>query len=256
MSTEINAILVFLLVMVRFSGLIVTAPIFGSANVPALDKIGLAGLLAFLMTPTVLLMDYPLPTEALPFALAAAGELLIGMLLGLVMTLAFSAIQVGGVLMDMQSGFGLINVFNPALETQFPVFGFFFFIIAVLYFLVIDGHHMMIRALTSTFARVPLGGLAPEADIMWIVTAWGAAMFFDGLLIAAPVVAAMMLAYVTMGIMSRLVPQIHLFVVGFPVTIALALLITALSIEFYIVFLDGMFEDMFQRVDVTIEGLA
>ena len=81
-------------------------------------------------------------------------------------------------------------------------------------------------------------------------------MFFDGILIAAPVAAAMMLAYATMGLLGRVVPQIHLFVVGFPITIALALLVVGFSVEFYIRFLDGMFEAMFMRLETTVQGLA
>lgn len=253
---EIEAALVFLLVLVRFSGLILTAPILSSVNFPPLGKIGLIGLSAMLLTPTVLMMDMPVPTEPLPFAIAGAGELLIGMLMGLIMTIVFAAIQVGGQVMDMQSGFGLMNVFNPAFETQFPIFGFFLFILAVLYLLVIDGPQMMIKALAHSYESVPLGGLAPNADLMWVVTSWASAMFFDGILIAAPVAAAMMLAYATMGLMGRVVPQIHLFVVGFPLTIALALLVVAFSVDLYLNHLDGMFEGMFRNVDTALQGLG
>jgi flagellar biosynthetic protein FliR len=86
--------------------------------------------------------------------------------------------------------------------------------------------------------------------------AWGGLMFYDAVLLAAPVAAAMLLAYVTMGLMGRVVPQINLFVVGFPLTIATSLLVVALSIGYYLNLLDALFTDMFRRVDQIIGGLG
>lgn len=256
MIPEIEIAKVFLLVALRFSGLIFTAPILGSANFPVIAKIGLIGMFAFLMAPTLPVLDAPLPDNALEFGLMGASELIIGLVMGLVMTLAFSAIQVAGQIMDMQSGFGLMNVFNPAFETQFPIFGFFYFILAVLYLLITHGHHLMIKALAASFQTIPLGGLEANVDLVGHMSTWGTMMFYHGLMIAAPVVAAMLLAYMTMGLMGRVVPQIHLLVVGFPVTIATALLVVALTIDFYLAYLDGMFLGMFQNVDTLINGLG
>ena len=256
MIAEIEILKLFLLVAVRFSGLILSAPVLSSGNFPVIGKIGLVGLTAFVVTPTVPALGVALPAEPFEFALLAIGELLIGLIIGLVMQFVFGAIQVAGQIMDMQSGFGLVNVFNPALETQFPIFGFVLFILAILYLLTSYGHHMMIRALASTFERVPIGGFAPETPLMAQVSAWGAVMFYDGLLIAAPVAAAMMLAYITMGLMGRVVPQIHLFVVGFPLTIATSLLVVAFTLGLYLQLLDGIFTDMFRNVDRLIDGLG
>jgi flagellar biosynthetic protein FliR len=172
------------------------------------------------------------------------------------MTLVFGAIQVGGQMMDMQTGFGMMNVFNPALETQFPIFGFFLFIIAVLVLLATNGHHLMLRALVSTFEKVPLGGLTVRDGLLRQVSLWGSVMFYDGLMIAAPVGAAMLVAYLVMGLLGRVVPQIQLFAVGFPVTIALGLFITALSLDLYVRLLDGMFHDMFRNVSDMIKGMT
>ena len=256
MIVEVEILKVFLLVAARFSGLIIAAPILGSGNFPVIAKIGLVGLSALLVTPGVPALETPIPSDPLIFALMASGEVLIGLAIGLVMTLVFASIQVAGQVMDMQSGFGMMNVFNPALETQFPIFGFFFFILAILYLLIINGHHLMIRALTATFQTIPLGGLSPDQRVLWTVTNWGTEMFYDAVLIAAPMIAAMMLAYATMGLMGRVVPQIHLFVVGFPLTIATGLLVVAFSIDLYLRLLNGMFADMFRNVSTLIQGLG
>ena len=169
MIAEIEILKLFVLVMIRFSGLILTAPILSSNNFPIMGKIGLIGMAAYVVTPTLPALNYPLPAEALPFAVMGAGELLIGMIIGLLMQLVFAAIQIAGQVMDMQSGFGLINVFNPALETQVPLFGFIFFILTVLYLLAVSGHHLIILALVSSFQRVPVGGFAPLLRLVFVV---------------------------------------------------------------------------------------
>lgn len=254
---EVETLKLFVLVMIRFSGLVVAAPVLGSRNFPPIAKIGLCGFSAILITPMIPALSQPLPDGALPFVMLAAGEAAIGLLMGFVMTLAFAAIQVAGQIMDLQTGFGMMNVFNPAMEAQFPIFGFFFFILGVLYLLAVDGHHLMIRALVATYAKIPPGGFVLRPALLWEVTRWGSALFVDGLLIAAPVAGAMMLAYVTMGLLGRAVPQIHLFVVGFPITIAAGLIVVAMVIHVYLAYLDidhGMFGRMFRNVSQMIKA--
>ncbi|HNR29957.1 MAG TPA: flagellar biosynthetic protein FliR [Candidatus Hydrogenedentes bacterium] len=253
---ELEYFKLFVLVLARFSGLIVSAPILGSANFPMPAKAGLSALAALVLTPVLGLPDAPLPDETFAFAAYGAGEFLIGLLLGFVMTLVFAAIQLAGQVIDLQTGFGMMNVFNPALETQFPIFGFFLFIIGVLYLLVINGHHLMIQALVATYDHVPVGGFVARPALLLDVAGLGQGIFVEGLMLAAPLAAAMLLAYVTMGLLGRVVPQIHLFVVGFPLTIATSLFLLALSIGVYLAALDGMFGRMFRNVDALIRALG
>lgn len=247
---------VFFLVMVRISGMIGTAPILGSNNFPLVGKIGLTAFTAMLVTPSVAALKQTLPTDMLSYGLMACGEVMIGMIIGSIMTLLFGAIQVGGQILDMQSGFGMMNVFNPALETQFPIFGFFLFILAVLFLLITNGHHMMLRAIVSTFDRIPLGGFVVRPRLLWEVSQFGRAVFYDGLMIAAPVGAALLLTYLVMGLIGRVIPQVQLFVVGFPLTIGVSLLVVAFSLQVYLYLLEGMFQQMFKNVEMVIRGMA
>lgn len=256
MVFEVEVFKVFLLVLARFSGLMVSAPVLSSRNFPVMVKAGLAALSAILITPTVPQFGTTLPDDPVAFALMGAGEFSIGLLMGFTMTLVFAAIQVAGQLLDMLTGFALMNVFNPALETQVPIFGFFLFIMAALYLLLLNGHHVMIRAMAMSFQRIPLGGFVLEPALLREVSTWGRLMFYDGLMIAAPVAGALLLAYVTMGLLGRLVPQIHLFVVGFPLTIAMGLLLVALSLSMYFHYLDDMFVQMFRNVNTVMRAMS
>jgi flagellar biosynthetic protein FliR len=256
MLFEAEVFKVFMLVMMRISGLMVSAPVLGSANFPARAKIGLAILIAMMVSPTIQQLNEPLPDALLTLGLMATFEVAIGLLMGFFMTLVFAAVQVAGQVVDMLSGFALMNVFNPALETQVPIFGFFLYIVAALYLLAIDGHHLMIRALVASFETMPLGELTLRPEVLGEMSRWGSLMFADGLLIAAPVAGALLLAYVTMGLMGRVVPQIHLFVVGFPFTIALSLLMMGLFIGFYVDLLDEIFHRMFKGVSTLMQGIT
>lgn len=246
----------FLLVFVRVGGLLVSAPVLGSASYPNIAKIGFAGAIALLITPTIPALGVPLPSEGLPFAALAMGELVIGVLLGFVITLVFAAVQVGGQIMDMQTGFGMMNIFNPALETQFPVFGFFLFVLAVVYMLAFGWHHLLIKALAGTYVTVPLGQVVFRPELFLEASRWGTGMFVDGLMIAAPVGAAMVMAYMTLGLLGRVVPQIHLFVVGFPITLSIGLFLTAMMLGGYLRFLDGAFFRTFRDAETLVRGLG
>lgn len=256
MVFEVEVFKVFLLVLIRISGMFVSAPVLASSNFPVIAKAGLVALTAILITPTVPEFGTTLPDDPVAFGLLGAGELIIGLMMGFTMTLVFAAIQVAGQLLDMLTGFALMNVFNPALETQVPIFGFFLYILAALYLLVLNGHHIMIKAIAMSFERIPLGGFMMDPALLREVSTWGRVMFYDGLMIAAPVAGALLLAYVTMGLLGRLVPQIHLFVVGFPLTIAMGLLLVAFSLSMYLNLLDDMFERMFRNVGTVMRGLS
>lgn len=253
---EVELFKLFMLVLARVGGLMVSAPVFGSGSFPNSAKIGLAALIALLITPMLPARGVPLPADGLPLAMLALGELAIGVLVGTVLTLVFAAVQIGGQIMDLQTGFGMMNIFNPALQAQFPIFGFFLFIFAVLYMITLGWHHLMIKSLVATYQHVPLGGFVYRPELFLEASTWGTGMFIDGLMIAAPVAAAMVMAYATLGLLGRVVPQIQLFVVGFPITIALGLFITAFSIGTYLAFLDGSFYRTFRDVETLVRGLG
>ena len=253
---EVEVFKLFLLVLARVGGLMVSAPVLGSASYPNTAKIGFSALIAMLITPLLPVLASPLPDDGLPLAMMALGELMIGMLVGFTLTLVFAAVQVGGQIMDLQTGFGMMNIFNPALESQYPVFGFFLFILAVLYMLTFGWHHMLLKGLVATYQHVPVGGLVLRPELFLEASKWGTGMFVDGLMIAAPVAAAMVMAYATLGLLGRVVPQIQLFVVGFPITIALGLFLTAFTIGAYLSFLDGAFYRTFRDIETLVRGLG
>lgn len=146
---------IFLLVFIRIAAVFMTAPIISSSNVPAMVKIGLAFLVAFIIYP-VLPHDIQLPREVLSYGLIAINQVMLGVILGYASYLIFTAIQLSGQIINLQMGFGIVNVMDPMSNTQVSVIGQFEFILGVLIFLSINGHHMLFQAMVDSFRIVPL----------------------------------------------------------------------------------------------------
>ena len=126
--------------------------------------------------------------------------------------------------MDMQIGFGMVNVIDPMMGGQVPMMGNFFYILTALFFLMIDGHHILFKALFESYSIIPLGGFAFSATLLTNIVNVMAVTFLIGVQISIPILAALLMTEVGLGILSRTVPQMNVFVIGMPLKIGLGLL--------------------------------
>ncbi|MCX7779284.1 MAG: flagellar biosynthetic protein FliR [Negativicutes bacterium] len=237
----------FLLVFCRISGIFTTAPIFGSRNVPTYAKSGLALALACLLAPIVHTPNTS--PDALPaYILIVMGELAIGIMIGYVASLVFSAVQIAGQLLDMQIGFGIINIFDPQSGQQMPLIGNFKYILALLVFLSTNGHHFLLTALTSSFKLIPVGSSIWNTAITAIFVDIVKGIFIIAFKISLPVLVAVFLTDIALGILARTMPQMNIFVVGVPGKIIVGVFVLSLALPFYILFLEVAFNGMHQDV--------
>ena len=153
----LNGFDVFLLVLVRMTGLFVIAPIFGRSNVPVYLKIGFSFFLALIVVNTLTVPKPEYFNNIYDFAFLVLKEFLVGVTIGYVSFLVFSAIYLAGQLIDMQIGFSMVSVLDPMSNIQVPVTSNFYFIISMLIFLSINGHHLLIKALFNSYNMIPLG---------------------------------------------------------------------------------------------------
>ncbi|WP_241236360.1 flagellar biosynthetic protein FliR [Brevibacillus marinus] len=248
---------VFLLVFVRMTAFMVTVPVFAARGVPNQVKVGLSFFAAFLSF-SYIPQTAPIPLD-LAFALHAVKEALVGIMLGLVLQIVFFAVQVAGGLIDMQNGFALANVIDPRTGAYVPLTGNFKNILATLYFLSIDGHHMLIRGIITSYQAVPIdlqwGPLGSEALFLLVVKVFGY-MFMSAFLIAAPVVVALFLVDLSLGIIAKSVPQFNIFVVGLPIKIFASFLVLLVVMPGFLVVLSELFKNMFLAMSemMTILG--
>ncbi len=242
----------FLLVIGRTSGLFISSPVFSGRQVPIQVKIlliiFLSGMIAFVN---------PLPTEV-PithsgmFIMALALELLIGYTLGFVAYVIFAGIQLAGQLMDMQMGFGIVNVIDPQSGMQVPLIGNFQYLVAIMVFLGVNGHHLLLRALNDSYQFIPVLGAGFNGEFLEFMMEMGAYMFVIGLKLAAPVVAALFMADLALGFIARTVPQMNVFVVGLPLKIGAGLVMVMLTLPVFVWFVQILIERFFGYLDNLI----
>ncbi len=238
----------YLLVWMRVGAMLFVAPVFGGGTVPTQTKILFSLMLSLILLPMVAVPGGSLPLEIIPLAWLGINELLVGIVMGVSLVFIFAAIQYAGQIIDFQMGFAIVNLIDPTQDVQIPIMGFFHFLIAILIFLAMDAHHWIIRALVDSFAIVPI----MEAGFSGLVIGGIAKAFGDlfvvAMRIAAPTIAVLMLYNASLGIIAKTVPQINLLIVGFPVRIALGLIVVGLSMTFFLPYLSSAFDLMIRNV--------
>ena len=238
----------FLLVFTRISGIFTAAPIFGSRNFPVYAKAGLALLISYIVFPLVYSAKAVIPDQMLAYAFMVLSELLIGLLIGYISTFVFSAVQMAGQLLDMQIGFGIVNVIDPQFGQQIPLVGNFKYILALLVFLASNGHHVLLSALFDSFKMIPVTGVALNTHIVELVVDMMFTLFITALKISLPILSALLLTDMALGILAKTMPQMNIFIVGIPGKIIIGLFVLALAMPVYIAFLEVGFNAMYRDI--------
>jgi len=229
MITSIEFLNLFL-IFVRTLSVFMTAPIFSSRNIPNVAKIGVSILVAMMLLP---LVPNVLPPNALTFgtmAAAIAQEVLLGTLIGFVSNLVFMAIGMGVSVMGMQIGFRAASLFNPLINVSSAALDQFYSFLAAALFLSMNGHHWLILALQQTFQRVPPGTFVFTAITTQHLVDFTGDALLAAMRIALPVMGALLLADVGLGLVARAVPQVQVFFLSLPLKIGLGLVALALTL--------------------------
>ncbi len=204
----------------RIGMMLLVMPVFGGRLVPRRVRILLAALVTLLVVP--LLPPAPAIEPLSPGGLLILGQqLLIGAAMGLVLQVVFSALVVGGQLVGMSMGLGFAMMVDPQNGINVPVISQYYVTLASLLFLALDGHLMLFSMLAESFRALPVAPLGLGAEDLRRLALWGGQMFVGGVLVGLPVVAALLLANLTFGVITRAAPQLNIFAVGFPATLAL-----------------------------------
>jgi flagellar biosynthetic protein FliR len=245
-------LIVFTLVLSRISGLVMTAPMLMSAEIPLQVRGFLTVATAVLLTPTQLGAAIDYPRDLAGYGVLISGELFLGMLLGSGVMIILSGVQIAGQLISQLSGMSLADVFNPGFDSEVPLVAHLLYLTTLAVFLLIDGHRYLMGALLNTFATIPLGGGRMPATLSETIATLLTESFSLGIRAAAPAMVALLLATVLLGLISRTIPQINVLVVGFGVNSLLTLGMLAISMSSMVY----VFQDSFTpAIDQIIETL-
>ena len=243
LSYDASQLLAFILVLVRVSGIIATAPVFGSSNIPPQIKVVLSLMLALILYPFIPLITV-YPDRPDHYIMLIASEMLIGLVLGIISRFLFGAVEFAGTVIGFQMGLGMAMVFDPQSQEQISIVGKFENITATLIFLAMDGHLIVLQALVRSYSVLPPGGASISRPLVENLTELSASVFVIGLQIGAPLIVALFLANAIVGLLARSVPQIQVFVVGFPLTLMLGFLFLFFGMPFFAQAVHQMFEKL------------
>ncbi len=245
----------FLLVLARLAGLLGTAPVLGDARVPIRVRAGFAVIFAAALAPAVATPE-ALPTTLWGLAGALAVETGLGAMLGFVAQLVFAGVELGGQLAGIQMGFGLDTIVDPQTRGRITVVAQWQQLLAMLVFLALDVHHLLIRALLASFQTAPPGGLVLSGVGLGAAIGLSGELFAIGVRIAAPVMIALLLTNGALGVLARTIPQLNVFVVGFPVNVGVGLVVMGASLPFTFRLLAAHFGELEPTLAAMVRGLA
>jgi flagellar biosynthetic protein FliR len=247
----------FLLVFVRLTVFFAVAPILMNRNLPAQFKIGLAFFLALISLPiagtsTVITIDGL-------YLILLLKEMLVGLCLGFVASLVLYAVQIAGIFIDLQIGFAMASVFDPQTGVTSPLTGKFKYVLAMIFLLSLNGHHYLIEGILRSYDWIPVDQLSPaftDGRVSTFIVETFSNTFTMAFLIAAPLVGALFLVDVALGIVAKTVPQMNVFVVGLPLKIMTNFMILVIVIPTFFYVLQKLFKNMVTSIQAIIRILG
>ncbi len=225
MSVHLTGSLIglFLLVLARAGGLVASAPVVGDPQTPRMVKVVLAVALSLLVVQVPSVSRMVAPADLLPFAANVLSQLVIGLALGLVARTIFYAVQTAGGIVSLQTGVSLASVLNPMTQQPDSMFAQLFTVIAGLTFLAVHGDVWLVASLARSYDLAPVTGTGISTQLLGSVVSHFTSIMKLGLQIAMPVGVSILAANLILGVLSRALPQLNLFVLSLPLDMLLGL---------------------------------
>ena len=239
--------------LTRILGLIATAPLFGNTSIPVSVKVSLGVMLTMIMAPGL----PPLPS-ADPMSLAGLlilmQEMLIGLAMGFSMRIVFAAIEMAGEISSLTMGLGFASLFDPLTKGRSSAVSQFLALIATMAFMAVNAHLVLISALAESFVVLPIAAKPMSASLAYELVNWGGHIFAAGLHLSLPIVAALLITNVALGILTRAAPQLNLFGIGFPVSLGVGLLVISAVLPYLDMPIQNLFNEGIEASRKLVRG--
>lgn len=229
-SFDPRTLISFLLTLFRISVVLFIMPFFGD-TLPNVIKATLLIVLTLALWPQLSFPNASLPANPAMLVPMFAGEVLLGMTLGIIVRMLIAAVQIGGAIINFQMGFSMVNAVDPLTGQQEPVTTHLIYMCTMLTFLALNGHLHLLAALGNSFEIVPPGGLFMTPRLMSEVMVFAKQMFILGVRIAAPVILALFLVDLALALISKMAPQMNILTMGFPLKIMVGFLFLTFIME-------------------------
>lgn len=225
MEVYISQFMLFMLLFARIITVIALAPVLGHQGIPAYFKIAIGLFFSFVMFPIVSSFNVNIDMKLVAFIMLVMREVMVGLLLGFSAGIIFAGVRYAGELISFDMGLNIANVFDPESGGQTPVVGELLYLFTTMIFLSIDGHHFVIQALQLSYEAAPIGTWTLNGVFAGKLVALVGFVFIVGIKFAAPVIISLFLTNVALAILSRIMPQMNIFTVSFPLKIGVGLFV-------------------------------
>ena len=242
---------IFILILIRVSVVLFFFPLFGSQILPTLVKTGLAMVVSLVFLPVVTIDAALFPQNIMQATILGISELIMGLVLGLTVNLFFAAIQLAGKMVGFQMGFAIVNVLDPQSGMEVSIIDQIGYWVALLTFLGLNGHHMLISALADSFRLVKVGTLTLQPALFTSILSMAGDIFSIAVKIGAPAFAALLFTSAAFGISAKFAPQMNILIAAFPVKIVVGLVFFSLSLQI-IVHISRSFLGAYPRILLSL----
>lgn len=250
----VNELVWYLLPIFRVAAFVMAAPILSTAMIPMNVRVILSVAITVAIFPS-LTPDISIDPVSLEMVLLILQQVLIGVSLGFVMQFIFAAVVMGGQIIGMQMGLGFAQMMDPQTGVSVPVVSQFYNIIAVLLFLSINGHLVLIQILGESFNVLPIGGVGMPLSAIEALVYYSAWVFSGALIMVLPAVVALLMINMVMGVMTRATPQMNIFAVGFSITITAGFIVIMVTLSTALPQLSMLFNEGFSFMrDMMVAG--
>ncbi|HDY89085.1 MAG TPA: flagellar biosynthetic protein FliR [bacterium] len=246
-----------LLILFRTGALFMTVPVFGHVSIPRILRVWMMLIFSFLILPFAVVSDIQPPSTTFHLAVVILSELAIGFAIGFAIIILFSAVQFAGHMIGLQMGLAVASVMDPMSAERISIIGEFYYLFSLLIFLMINGHHFVIRALVRSYELIPIGGGMFEGTLGEFIVYLTGNLFIVAVKLAAPVIITLFIVNVVFGIVARTIPQMNVFIVGFPLALGIGLIMIRFSLPFFKTVFVNAFEELEMdiiRIILLIKG--
>lgn len=254
----LNEASLFILVFGRVYAIMQVAPILSSGSLPRIVRVLLAFFTATLLLPQISAAGYAIPAQPMFFLALLAGEVLIGVAIGFIITLVMAVFQLAGQMFSIPVGFGAAQAFDPLAQIEVPLLGQFYNLIAVFLFLAIDGlQRIFLIGIQRSFVSLTAADILYLRDpLSEIILSRLSLLFAQALVISIPIIGLLILVYLVIGLVAKAAPQMNLLILGFPFSIGIAFLILFLSFPIVADTFRALLEEIFSIIERLYIGVV
>lgn len=243
---DLNQLSIFFLVLLRVVAFMMSGPLMSFGGIPAVFKIGFSMALAVVTYPLVGLDNQVnVPGDAWGYGLAVVSETAFGLLLGVTVTIILNSIRMAGQFIDIQIGYSMASLVDPVNNVQNTLLGQYLYLLALVFWFLIDGHYSLIMGLAGSYQIVPISAASFNGGVAYTLIKIFSGAFTIALKVSAPILAVLVMSDLALGFLARTAPQINVFITGFPIKIAVGLL----TLSFLIPLLGTMLRFLFNTIE-------